>query len=247
MTDSEGNDEVDILIQKQKSFEEWFPTFMYFDQQHRELQFRVYSIFLQGYTYRFEIVIKEKNSDVLKNVYKCEVAIAGEIIDKDSLYVYTDIKFRISFLDRNSYGALEFNNPVDTAFVRDHFDELFQVYIKNITYFDNLTPMTLDRFDITNLTEDNKTINFRAQFHEPFLLGLLIKRKDTLYIHLKYNLLDTEGKFKPEFSHLNGMFLGNASLSRIYPEKCQLDKEEGGGVEITDNREQIYASKRINI
>jgi hypothetical protein len=52
------------------------------------------------------------------------------------------------------------------------------------------------------------------------MLGLLVKKSDRLFVHLKYYLLDDYCFFKPEFSHLNGMFLGNASESRIFPEAC---------------------------
>lgn len=58
------------------------------------------------------------------------------------------------------------------------------------------------------------------------MLGLLVKKSDRLFVQLKYYLLDEYCFFKPEFAHLNGMFLGNASESRIFPEACQSDRDE---------------------
>lgn len=151
-------------------------------------------------------------------------------------------------MDRYSYGALEFNYPVNLPFIVENWDSIFQVYIKNITYFDNITPMTLDDFQINNISSDNTTINFRCKFHDPFLLGLLIKRKDALYIHFRYDLVDTEGNIKEEHAYYRQMFFGNHSLVRVFPDKCRKDKEQiDPDYENTQNREQLYASKRINI
>lgn len=54
-------------------------------------------------------------------------------------------------------------------------------------------------FKITHLQEDNMSMNFTAKFFEPYKLGLIMKKSDNLYIHFKYNLLDTKGYFKDQY------------------------------------------------
>ena len=104
-------------------------------------------------------------------------------------------------------------------------------------------------------------MNFTATFYEPYMLGLLIKKSDKLYIHFKYDLLDRNGFFKDEYAHLNGMFFDNPftdhdkpylegseakSLYRLFPEICKEDKkmeEESSSnttITITKHREKIY-------
>ena len=108
-------------------------------------------------------------------------------------------------------------------------------------------------------------MNFTATFYEPYMLGLLIKKSDKLYIHFKYDLLDENGFFKDEYKHLNGMFLEKLfdplddkyvnhtivqtspvkSMYRLFNEYCAKDKDiEPLG---TKNREKIYKWKRIDL
>lgn len=54
-------------------------------------------------------------------------------------------------------------------------------------------------------------MNFTATFDLPYMLGLLVKRSDRIYVAVKYDRLDVFGFFKPRFSYLNGMFFGNVS------------------------------------
>lgn len=58
--------------------------------------------------------------------------------------------------------------------------------------------MPLLDFKFTELGNDSMTMNFTATFYEPYMLGLLVKKSDKLYVHMKYNLLDTHGNFKIE-------------------------------------------------
>jgi hypothetical protein len=54
-------------------------------------------------------------------------------------------------------------------------------------------------------------MNFTATFDSPYMLGLLVKRSNRLYVAVKYDRLDVFGFFKPQFKYLNGMFFGNVS------------------------------------
>ena len=58
------------------------------------------------------------------------------------------------------------------------------------------------------------------------MLGLLVKKSDKLYVHLKYDLLDTYGFFKPDKQYFNGMVVGNVSHTRFMKEYCEKDQLE---------------------
>ena len=106
--------------------------------------------------------MKEKHSTVILTPFECQVKIMGDVIDPMEYLNFTDIRFRIDYVDKNSYGALVFNHPVNLPFIVDNFDDIFDVYIKNVTYVYHITPMTLLNFEILNTTADNTTINFRC-------------------------------------------------------------------------------------
>jgi hypothetical protein len=126
----------------------------------------------------------------------------------------------MSPIDRYSKGYFKWNTPVNTQFVKDHWEELFDVYVKNVTFREHNTTTPLLGFKFTNLGDDNMTMNFTAKFYKPYFLGLLMKKSDKLHIQMKYDLLDINGYFKYEYQHLNGMYLGNVTLTRMKYETC---------------------------
>ena len=134
--------------------------------------------------------------------YYCTVTVAGKEINPMTYLNFTDITFKMSEITRNSTSSLEFSEPVNLTFVKENWDGLFDVYIKNVTFRSHNSTMPLVDFKITSLGgpsgNDSKTINFTATFYEPYMLGLLVKKHDKLYIHMKYDLLDTYGFFKPD-------------------------------------------------
>ena len=68
------------------------------------------------------------------------------------------------------------------------------------------------------------SMNFTAKFYKPYMLGLIMKKSDNLYIHLKYNLLDTKGYFKDKYRQHEAMFKGNATLTRLWKDRCAEDR-----------------------
>ena len=52
---------------------------------------------------------------------------------------------------------------------------------------------TVKSFEITNLAESDKVIQFKLLFDQPYWIGMLEMRPDKLFIHLKYWLLDVNG------------------------------------------------------
>jgi len=61
-------------------------------------------------------------------------------------------------------------------------------------------------FVIDNVNPDNQTINFTCTFNEPYMLGLLVKRNDTLYIEMRND------------TNYSSLFLGNSTEQRFYPD-----------------------------
>ena len=104
---------------------------------------------------------------------------------------------------------------------------MFDVYIKNVTFLrGHNTTMPLLDFKFTELGNDSMTMNFTATFSEPYMLGLLVKKIDKFYVHMRYDLLDTYGYFKPDKQYFNGMVLGNVSTTRFMYEFCEKDQLE---------------------
>lgn len=124
-------------------------------------------------------------------------------------------------IDRYGKTSITWNRPVNTQFIWENWDAMFDVYIKNVTIREHNSTMPLLSWDYLGETPDNMTMNFQARFHEPFMLGLLTKKSDRLYVHLKYDLLDIgeeRGRFKN--AKFRGMF-----LDEPIPQDNQIAKE----------------------
>jgi len=247
LVDDEGNDIPEVYIEKMDNQE--FPPFLYYDNNTQTLTFTPHSIWYQGITYYFIIVVKEQNSDSVFYPYYCTVKMSGVKIDPEEYLNFTDISFSMGPIDRESKGTLIWSAPVNTTFVKEHFDTMFDVYIKNVTFRVHNQTMYLKDFKILELDDDQMTMNYQAEFYEPYKLGLLMKKSDKLYIHLKYDLLDTKGYFRPEYRYLDGMVLGNKTLTRMYHEECMkdLEAETSSVYGSTTNREKLLANKRIDM
>jgi hypothetical protein len=71
LVDKEGNDVPEVYIAPYK--DKLYPPFLSFNNLTNTLSFRPDSIWYQGNTYQFAIVVKEKNSDVNIYPYYCAV------------------------------------------------------------------------------------------------------------------------------------------------------------------------------
>jgi hypothetical protein len=120
----------------------------------------------------------------------------GTQVDPEQFLNFTELNFTMSPINRTSHGNLTWSDAVNLTFVKEHWDEMFDVYIKNVTFRKHNTSMALLDFNITTLHDDNRTMTYQATFHKPYMLGLLMKKSDKLYIHLKYDLLDIKGYFR---------------------------------------------------
>lgn len=127
---------------------------------------------------------------------------------------------------------------------------MFDVYLRNITYRLSNQTLPVANFEITDLGDDNMTMNFSVTFNQPYLLGLLVKRSDRFFIQLKYNLVDTRGYFKPEYQYFNGMLLGNATETTIFGTLCRQDAVENlkyPYLDATGGRETMYGRQRLEL
>ena len=152
--DKEGNDEVEVFVEPRDD-KEW-PPYLFFDNVFNTLIFRPDSVYYQGRTTYFNIILKEKNSDVMQNVFACTVTCSGEIIDPMTYLNFTDIRFRVVEITEQSTGALLFEHPVNLTFIAENWDSIFEVYIKNNSYREHNTTMDVVDFEITHLREDNR-------------------------------------------------------------------------------------------
>lgn len=97
----------------------------------------------------------------------------GAKVDPEVYFNFTDITFRMSTIDRFSTGMFSWSHPVDLEFVKDHWDEMFDTYLKNATYRIHNTTMPLLEFKFTHLSKNNMDMNFTCKFTKPYFLGLL--------------------------------------------------------------------------
>lgn len=123
-------------------------------------------------------------------------------MDPEQYLNFTNVKLSMGGIDRSGQGNFSFTSPVNLSFVKDHFWELFDVYVRNVSYKELNRTMNVKDFKITRM-ENDTTIFFNITFFEPYKLGLLKKRPDRLHIQLKYDLLDTKGYFRAgKYAHL---------------------------------------------
>lgn len=242
LKDEEGNDTPELYINKMPDQE--YPPFLAYENDTSTLIFTPHSIWYQGKTYYFRIVVKEKNSNTVSYPYYCTVKISGVKIDPEEYFNFTDVTFSMGPINRYGQGTVIWSHPINLTFVEQHWNEMFDVYIKNVTFRDHNTTMRVKEFIFTNLSSNETVMYYNATFYEPYKLGLLLKKSDKLYIHLKYDLLDTKGYFRKQYRYLDDMFYGNKSLIRMYHDKCLLDLEaETSSVwGSTTNREKLFDS-----
>lgn len=195
------------------------------------------------------IVVKEKNSDSVMYPYFCTIKMCGSNVNPEEYLNFIELKFDMGEIRNDSTGNFTWNYPVNTTFVKEHWDEMFDTYIWNVTKREHNMTMPLIDFSILKLWDDNMTMTYQATFTDPYMLGLLMKKSDKLYIHLKYDLLDVKGYFRKPYRYLDGMVTGNKTLTRMWYEKCKQDAQKDlsatNPYPKTTNREKLYVYKRI--
>jgi hypothetical protein len=161
------------------------------------------------------LIVKEKNSDVIVYPYYCKVIIDGEKPKDEAVgYVYKDIEWHIfghpevtkkeHWVDAQSRTGIFWTAPVNTQFIAENFDDFFDINIRNVSFRELKVPAQLLDYEFTWMNETH--MNMTLTFFEPYMLGLLVKKSDRLYIKMKYDILDTTGRFEKEHKRLEGMF-----------------------------------------
>lgn len=134
LTDTEKNDDPEVFINTPNKRGQTYPPFMYYNNDTKSIQFNPHSIWYQGRTYNFQIQVKERNSDTNVRSYFATVKMNGPKLNPETYLNFTDITFSMSAIDRKSSGVFKWSHPVNLKYVQDHWDELFDVYVKNVTY-----------------------------------------------------------------------------------------------------------------
>jgi hypothetical protein len=81
-----------------------------------------------------------------------------------------------------------------------NFFNFMNIYWRDTAYMDNFKNNSLLDFHVDDWgSKDNRTINFTMTFAEPYMIGLLVKISDKLFMDVK-----------PNFNH-TGLFFGNIS------------------------------------
>lgn len=274
IVDKEGNDEPEVYVKAVN--DQPYPKFLFFDNSTNTLIFRPDDPWDNGKIFYFQLIVKEKNSDVIVYPYFCKVIMLGEQQVDADVYAYQDIEWHllgypetakqenwvnadsqtgIFWAKKDESGEKLIPYPVNTAFVAEHFDEMFDMNIRNVSYRELKVEAQLLDYEFTWMNQTH--MNMTLTFFEPYMLGLLVKKSDRLYIKLKHDILDTTGRFVEKKKYLNGMFLNqeedsqNKTLMTLHKDDCEEDapdsgESEGSGrrLQATQKSTDIYAHRR---
>jgi hypothetical protein len=188
IVDPDGNSVPEVYIMPMEAQEDQFPPFLRYDNNTRKIIFKPEDMFLMGRIFYFTVVVKEKDSDSILYPYYCTVKIEGEAWEFLKNEVILDIVYNITEINKDSSGVLEFSRPVNMKWVEQEFYNMFNIFWRDTTYnkrAGNKENHTLSDFSITEWGADNQTIKFTMDFDEPYLLGLLIKKSDRLFIEVR--------------------------------------------------------------
>jgi len=141
LVDEEKNDIPELYINAMADQE--YPPFLSYENSTQTLIFKPDSIWHQGKTFYFRIIVKEKNSDTVLYPYYCNVKVQGIKVDPEEYLNFTDISFDMGTIDRYGRGTLKWSQPVNLTFVREYWNDIFDVYVKNVTFRDHNTTMPL--------------------------------------------------------------------------------------------------------
>jgi len=186
-SDPEGNDNAEIYVSKMDGQETKYPPFMLFENSTNTINFRPRDFWDSGENFFFSVVIKESNSDSVLYSYYCTVTMLGEKFDKEAHNVvhWVDVSYDILDINSDSTGAMLFSEPVNMTYLEQHFYFMFKVFYRDISYRENKEDKNLVNFVVDHYgwQGNNSIVNFTMEFEKPYLLGLLLKKSDKLYIN----------------------------------------------------------------
>lgn len=188
--------------------EDKYPPFLMYENSTQTITLFPNSTQVQGRTYYFAIVVKEKNSKSVQYPYFCTIKVNGEIVETDYTIHYTDINYTINWLF-GYQASIKFNNPVNMNWLSQHFDEVFTYFWTDTDYITNKEEKKFKNFTVDNWgSKDNMTINFTMTFFKPYDIGLLNKKSDFLKFRLKKGYEGNEDFYCQ-------LFVGNCTEIRL--------------------------------
>jgi hypothetical protein len=93
-------------------------------------------------------VIKEKNSDSVLYSYYATLKMLGDILVRDDTIYWVEVNYTITEVNDKSQGVLKFSEPVNMAYLRDNWRNMFKVYWRDIDYKDNKEDKSLLDFTL---------------------------------------------------------------------------------------------------
>jgi len=108
---------------------------MSYDNMTMEITFRPEGIiWYKGFEWHFRVILKESDaSDSVVNSYECKVKVDGAKVDMFDELTFTDYTFTMGDIDRYGNTSITWSNPVNTTYIWENWDAMFDVYIKNVT------------------------------------------------------------------------------------------------------------------
>jgi len=158
--------------------------------------------------------------------YYCTVQMLGDILDdsKHNEIQWVDVTYDILDLNDDSTGSMLFSEDVNMTYLEKHFYFMFKIFYRDINYRENKEDKNLVNFVIDHYgwNGNNSIVNFTMKFEKPYLIGLLLKKSDKLYINRrdydKFNatefFLNTTREGLPDYD-ADGVYRGNSSWHRF--------------------------------
>lgn len=150
----------------------------------------------------------------------------GDILDdsKHNEIQWVDVTYDILDLNDDSTGSMLFSEDVNMTYLEKHFYFMFKIFYRDINYRENKEDKNLVNFVIDHYgwNGNNSIVNFTMKFEKPYLIGLLLKKSDKLYINRrdydKFNatefFLNTTREGLPDYD-ADGVYRGNSSWHRF--------------------------------
>ncbi len=114
-SDPEGNDVGEVYIAAMENQD--FPKFVTYNNKTKTIFMRPNSTEYQGRTYYFSVVLKEKHSDYMLNIYYMTVKMSGDPVEPEE-YVEPakiTVSFSITKINYHSEGQILFSMGVNTT------------------------------------------------------------------------------------------------------------------------------------
>lgn len=182
-----------------------YPPFLNYANDTQTITFRPVSNYTSGQTYYFTIVVGQVGAKTVFYPYYCTIKMNGPIILPNLTINWTNITYKIQNLDMYSRGQLVFSSPINMTWLKNgsNFYNFMKIYWRDTDYMNSFQNRTLLDFHVDDWgSQDNRTINFTLTFAEPYMIGLLVKISDKLFMDVN--------PLTPENNYTN-MFFGNKS------------------------------------